>query len=113
MKPTARQRPAAILRQRSPSAGSRARHSSRDFYRTSPNENRPNRCSGSRPVTDELTGIYNRRKLLRILDDEFRRSRRYGAPLCACMIDLDDFKSVNDRFGHNIGDKTLKALAEV
>ena len=64
-------------------------------------------------VTDELTGIYNRRKLLRILDDEFRRSRRYGAPLCACMIDLDDFKSVNDRFGHNIGDKTLKALAEV
>ncbi len=64
-------------------------------------------------VTDELTGIFNRRKLLRILNDEFKRSSRYGAPLCVCMIDLDDFKSVNDRFGHNIGDQTLKALAEV
>lgn len=64
-------------------------------------------------VTDELTGIFNRRKLLKVLSDEYARSSRYDTPLTVCIIDLDDFKSVNDRFGHDTGDVVLKTLAKI
>ena len=61
---------------------------------------------------DELTGLYNRRHLMDILDQQQERSRRHGEPFALCIIDIDHFKSVNDRFGHSVGDEVLRAFAE-
>ncbi len=57
--------------------------------------------------TDPLTGLYNRRTLDEVLPIEFARAQRYGHPLSLIMIDLDDFKLVNDRYGHPVGDLVL------
>ncbi len=61
--------------------------------------------------TDALTGIYNRHRAQRLLEQEYRRAQRYGRPLSLIMLDIDDFKKVNDSLGHQQGDKALKALA--
>ncbi len=61
---------------------------------------------------DSLTGINNRRKVLEIYHQEFKRSVRYNVPLSVGMIDIDHFKRVNDRFGHETGDIVLRAVAE-
>lgn len=61
---------------------------------------------------DDLTGVPNRRHLLEVLDREMARSARHGSPLSLAMIDIDRFKSVNDRFGHNAGDRVLVATTE-
>ncbi len=60
---------------------------------------------------DPLTGLANRRHLDERLDEELRRSTRSGLPLSVAMIDLDGFKSVNDRSGHEAGDRLLRSLA--
>ena len=57
--------------------------------------------------TDQLTGLYNRRTLDEILPIEFARAQRYSRPLSLIMIDLDDFKLVNDHYGHPAGDQVL------
>ncbi|MFC1673984.1 diguanylate cyclase [Pseudomonadota bacterium] len=57
--------------------------------------------------TDPLTGVYNRLKATTMLDAEFERSRRYERPMSVVMFDLDHFKTVNDTFGHQAGDKVL------
>lgn len=62
-------------------------------------------------VTDELTGLANRRRLTQLLDEEVRRSARTGHMFAVLMIDLDHFKLVNDRFGHQTGDRVLKQCA--
>ncbi|MEW5725792.1 MAG: diguanylate cyclase [Thermodesulfobacteriota bacterium] len=62
-------------------------------------------------VTDELTGLYNRRHFYNNLEAEFSRAARYNNPLSLLMIDLDHFKSVNDRFGHHCGDLALQTVA--
>jgi diguanylate cyclase (GGDEF)-like protein len=64
-------------------------------------------------VTDELTGLANRRRFLQQLDLEITRSRRSHAPLGIVLADLDDFKRVNDTYGHDAGDDALRAFAEV
>lgn len=64
-------------------------------------------------VTDELTGISNRRGFDAHLEDELWRARRFGQSLAIVMFDLDHFKSVNDTYGHDQGDVVLKAFAEV
>ena len=64
-------------------------------------------------VTDELTGLANRRRFLTQLETELARSRRSGSPLGLVLADLDDFKQVNDRYGHEAGDRTLRAFAEI
>jgi diguanylate cyclase (GGDEF)-like protein len=64
-------------------------------------------------VTDELTGLANRRRFLSQMDAEVARSRRSGSPLAIVLADLDDFKQVNDKYGHETGDKTLKAFADI
>jgi two-component system cell cycle response regulator len=64
-------------------------------------------------VTDELTGLYNRRFLRRRLDEELSRARRGQLPLAVVLLDLDHFKKVNDTYGHAIGDKALCAVAGV
>ncbi len=60
---------------------------------------------------DVLTGLTNRRGFDQRLNDEVARAHRYGHPLSLLMIDIDDFKQVNDRFGHAAGDATLQTLA--
>jgi diguanylate cyclase (GGDEF)-like protein len=62
-------------------------------------------------VTDELTGIYNRRAFQKVLDRELRRSKRYQKPLSLIMLDVDGFKAINDTYGHQAGDSVLKVLA--
>jgi diguanylate cyclase (GGDEF)-like protein len=62
-------------------------------------------------VTDELTGLANRRLLLERAQHELERSRRTGEPLAALMIDLDHFKRVNDELGHQRGDEALRRVA--
>lgn len=62
-------------------------------------------------VTDELTGVFNRRKVDEMLAFEMDRARRSKAPLTVLMLDIDHFKKVNDTFGHQAGDEVLRQLA--
>ncbi|MDA3835353.1 MAG: GGDEF domain-containing protein [Spirochaetales bacterium] len=62
---------------------------------------------------DAATEIHNKRYLQIRLGEEFARARRYGSPLSSIFIDMDDFKSVNDIYGHIIGDRLLKEVASV
>jgi diguanylate cyclase (GGDEF)-like protein len=64
-------------------------------------------------LTDELTGLFNRRYLVRALESEFIRSIRYKRNLSVLLFDIDDFKQINDRHGHRSGDAVLKRLASV
>lgn len=64
-------------------------------------------------TTDSLTGIANRREFSKILANEMERTKRYGAPFSLIMYDIDYFKHVNDRFGHDIGDTVLQTITEV
>jgi diguanylate cyclase (GGDEF)-like protein len=64
-------------------------------------------------VTDELTGLANRRSFQETLEAELRRAERFGNALALVFADLDDFKRVNDRFGHGVGDEVLRAFADV
>jgi diguanylate cyclase (GGDEF)-like protein len=61
-------------------------------------------------VRDSLTGCFNRRHALEVIDAELRRSRRSGMPLSMLMFDLDHFKRINDRYGHLAGDAVLAAI---
>jgi diguanylate cyclase (GGDEF)-like protein len=63
-------------------------------------------------VTDPLTGLANRRRLLAAFADELNRSARYGTPLALLVIDLDRLKEINDRRGHAQGDRALQLVAE-
>jgi diguanylate cyclase (GGDEF)-like protein len=62
-------------------------------------------------VTDGLTGLYNHRYFHERLRGEMARCTRYGRPLSLVMVDLDDFKAINDRFGHLKGDEVLREVA--
>jgi diguanylate cyclase (GGDEF)-like protein len=64
-------------------------------------------------ITDELTGLVNRRRFLAALEAEVVRARRLGGPLTVVLADLDDFKPINDRFGHHAGDAVLVGFADV
>ncbi len=64
-------------------------------------------------ITDELTGLYNHRHLLRQLSAELSRTRRYGRPLTLAMIDIDHFKQYNDTHGHLIGNEILRTLGDL
>lgn len=61
---------------------------------------------------DPLTGIYNRRHAMQILRKDIGQSMRYHFPYSLAMIDLDHFKSVNDQYGHIVGDAVLKSVVD-
>jgi len=60
---------------------------------------------------DGLTGLSNRRQIDLDLETSVRHAQRHGGPLCVALVDVDHFKSVNDRFGHTIGDEVLMSVA--
>jgi len=64
-------------------------------------------------VTDELTGLSNRRKFEETMQAEVERSRRFGQPVGLVMLDIDDFKLVNDTYGHTQGDVVLRHVARI
>jgi diguanylate cyclase (GGDEF)-like protein len=63
-------------------------------------------------TTDPLTGVCNRRRIFELADAEFKKNKRYGSSLSVIMIDIDNFKQVNDRYGHDVGDTVLKTLIQ-
>jgi diguanylate cyclase (GGDEF)-like protein/putative nucleotidyltransferase with HDIG domain len=67
----------------------------------------------SNALTDPLTGLPNARYLALRFEEEVSRARRTGRPFQVVMLDLDDFKLVNDTFGHKVGDKMLREMARL
>jgi diguanylate cyclase (GGDEF)-like protein/PAS domain S-box-containing protein len=63
-------------------------------------------------IKDPLTGVYNRRQLTKILQDEVERCRRFGHSVTIAMIDLNGFKIINDTHGHHVGDEVLVAFTQ-
>ncbi len=63
--------------------------------------------------TDPLTGLFNRRYMMIVLEQERERTRRTGLPTSLIMIDLDHFKRINDTYGHQTGDEALKWASQV
>jgi len=64
-------------------------------------------------IIDPLSGLYNRRYFHDRLEEELQRARRQRTPVAVLMIDIDDFKSINDRFGHMAGDTVIKGVSEI
>jgi diguanylate cyclase (GGDEF)-like protein len=63
--------------------------------------------------TDDLTGAINRRSFFEASQQEINRSRRHRHPFTVAYMDVDDFKLINDRYGHSIGDVVLKSVSQV
>lgn len=64
-------------------------------------------------IRDPLTGLYNKRHFDRVLDTEMERSRRSLQTLSIILLDLDHFKTINDSFGHPVGDQVLQRAAQI
>lgn len=64
-------------------------------------------------ITDGLTGLYNHRHFQKCLQEELQRAKRYRSTMALIMLDLDDFKNVNDTFGHQTGDRVLMLLSDL
>lgn len=62
---------------------------------------------------DALTGTYNRNKFNEVFQKEIRRNKRYQHDLSIIILDIDHFKTINDNYGHQIGDEVLKALPQI
>ena len=64
-------------------------------------------------IRDYLTGMYNRRLFMATIEKEFYRSKRYNTQMSIIMIDIDDFKEINDKHGHQHGDRILQAVGDI
>lgn len=64
-------------------------------------------------LTDELTGLKNRRAFFKAADREFRRFQRYHSPFAVMMMDVDCFKTVNDTYGHAVGDHVIRLVGKI
>jgi diguanylate cyclase (GGDEF)-like protein len=62
-------------------------------------------------MTDELTGLANRRRFMEAFGGEIGRAERFGGTLTLVLADIDDFKRINDQFGHHVGDEALRRFA--
>jgi diguanylate cyclase (GGDEF)-like protein len=62
-------------------------------------------------TTDDLTGLANRRRFMEALSAEIQRVERLGGALALLLADIDDFKRINDRWGHHVGDEALRQFA--
>lgn len=62
---------------------------------------------------DPLTGLFNRREMSRVLEEELERARRYQRPMAVLWVDFDHFKDVNDTFGHAAGDSVLRSVSRL
>jgi diguanylate cyclase (GGDEF)-like protein len=62
-------------------------------------------------TTDGMTGLHNRRQFMKLAEAEWGRFQRHGRPLSLLMLDVDYFKSINDRFGHYVGDQVVAQIA--
>jgi diguanylate cyclase (GGDEF)-like protein len=83
----------------------------RQFYRRSVDLKEAYRRIEELAELDELTGAFNRRCILRMLDEEIARAGRSGSPCSVALVDLDWFKRINDAFGHPTGDEVLRAFS--
>lgn len=64
-------------------------------------------------LTDPLTGLYNRRFFQEFIEKEAERAKRYGHPIAFSMMDINNFKEVNDRYSHMVGDRVLKEISKL
>lgn len=64
-------------------------------------------------ITDSLTGLYNRRYFIEQIELEFKRAKRYSRDLSLLMLDIDHFKTVNDNYGHQVGDIVLRKISSI
>lgn len=64
-------------------------------------------------ITDSMTGLYNRRHYVEVIESEMNRARRHGNTMALMMLDVDYFKRYNDTYGHQAGDAVLSRVAEV
>jgi putative two-component system response regulator len=64
-------------------------------------------------ITDELTGLFNRRHAMLRLEEQWALAERYARPLSVAMIDIDHFKRINDTYGHEAGDSILRRVADI
>lgn len=92
---------------------SEVRHLTSSFNRLLGDLDKAHRQLEELAVTDPLTGLVNRRRLAEVLTIEGERSRRYGRALGLIIVDLNDFKPVNDVYGHEAGDTVLCHVAEL
>jgi len=74
---------------------------------------RKNRDLVELSITDGLTGLFNHRFIQERFSFEFKRAKRYSAPLSCMMLDIDHFKRINDTYGHQFGDMALRELAAI
>jgi diguanylate cyclase (GGDEF)-like protein len=74
---------------------------------------RTNKLLEKLSITDGLTGLYNHRYFQKRIKEEFIRAKRYGLPLSCVMMDLDDFKNLNDTYGHQAGDSVLIEFSRI
>jgi diguanylate cyclase (GGDEF)-like protein len=81
------------------------------FYKRSAELSEANKRIEQLAELDELTGSFNRRCIMRMLDDEIARVQRLKTPFSIALIDLDWFKRINDAYGHPTGDEVLRTFA--
>ncbi|WP_172967714.1 diguanylate cyclase [Hydrogenovibrio sp. JE_KL2] len=62
-------------------------------------------------IIDEMTGLYNRRHFNQVVEREINRAKRQGTDLAVAMLDIDYFKNINDKYGHQVGDEVLMRIA--
>jgi putative two-component system response regulator len=64
-------------------------------------------------ITDELTGLFNRRHAMSQLEEQWALAERYGRPVTVALLDIDHFKAINDTYGHEVGDAVLRRVASL
>lgn len=64
-------------------------------------------------ITDPLTGLFNRRHLEAVIETEWKKVKRYGHAIACLLVDIDDFKAVNDLYGHSVGDSMLIEISRL